>query len=229
MSKKQKHPSSHAITGFLLVIIGGLFLLDSLNILHFGHFVAGWWPLILIIIGISQFKNKQQSGGTILIFMGVLFLSATLDIINWGSIWRFWPVVLIIVGLQILLKAKGHSSLFHKLGKKVNENYFNLSGIFGGGDHQIVSQSLEGGEALAIFGGLDIDCGTANPTDECVFTFTAIFGGIEIRVPKDWQVITTGTPLFGNITNKSGSGDGHATKTVRINGTVLFGSIEIKT
>ncbi|MBC8400510.1 MAG: hypothetical protein H8E14_03380 [Candidatus Marinimicrobia bacterium] len=86
MSKKHKHLSSHSITGFILVVIGGLFLLDSLDIFNFGNFIGEWWPVILIIIGLTKFRNERQPGGAILILIGVVFLSATLDIINWDAI-----------------------------------------------------------------------------------------------------------------------------------------------
>lgn len=45
--------------------------------------------------------------GIILLFLGVVFLLQTLNIIPWGiwgAIWRFWPVLLIIGGLIILLR-----------------------------------------------------------------------------------------------------------------------------
>ncbi|MFH1382378.1 MAG: DUF5668 domain-containing protein [Chloroflexota bacterium] len=46
-------------------------------------------------------------GGIVLLFLGVVFLLQTLHVIPWGlwgTLWRYWPVVLIIVGLSILLR-----------------------------------------------------------------------------------------------------------------------------
>jgi len=45
--------------------------------------------------------------GISLLFLGVVFLLQTLDVIPWGlwgTLWRFWPVLIIIIGLSILLK-----------------------------------------------------------------------------------------------------------------------------
>lgn len=44
--------------------------------------------------------------GLVLILFGALFLAASLDWIDWGfflSIWQLWPLVLILIGIQLLL------------------------------------------------------------------------------------------------------------------------------
>lgn len=46
-------------------------------------------------------------GGIVLLFLGVVFLLQTFNIIPWGlwgMLWRFWPAILIIIGLGILLR-----------------------------------------------------------------------------------------------------------------------------
>ncbi len=229
MSKKHEHLSSHAVTGFILLAIGCLFLLDSLDIFNFGNFIGEWWPVILIIIGLAKFRGDRQPGGGILILVGIVFLSATLNIINWDAIWRFWPVILILVGLQIVLRSRNKELFPRRARQPVSENYFSFNGIFGGGDHQVTSGNLTGGEALVVFGGIDLDLTGSSPADSgCKINMTALFGGIDVTVPSDWQVVTSGTPLFGAITNKSGGSAEPDNKTVHIHGTVLFGGIEIK-
>ncbi|MFC2072168.1 LiaI-LiaF-like domain-containing protein [Chloroflexota bacterium] len=45
--------------------------------------------------------------GIFLIFLGVVFLLQTLNVLPWalwGGLWRFWPVLIIILGLGILLR-----------------------------------------------------------------------------------------------------------------------------
>ena len=45
--------------------------------------------------------------GILLLFLGVVFLLQTLDILPWGlwgTLWRFWPVLIIVIGLGILLR-----------------------------------------------------------------------------------------------------------------------------
>ncbi|MFC1917833.1 LiaI-LiaF-like domain-containing protein [Chloroflexota bacterium] len=45
--------------------------------------------------------------GVFLLFLGIVFLLQTLNVISWdlwGKLWRFWPVLLIAIGLSILLR-----------------------------------------------------------------------------------------------------------------------------
>lgn len=45
--------------------------------------------------------------GIFLVFLGIVFLFQTLDVLPWGlwrTLWRFWPVLIIITGLGILLR-----------------------------------------------------------------------------------------------------------------------------
>ena len=45
--------------------------------------------------------------GIFLLFLGVVFLLQTFNVLPWGlwgTLWRFWPVLLIVIGLSILLR-----------------------------------------------------------------------------------------------------------------------------
>ncbi len=45
--------------------------------------------------------------GIFLLFVGIVFLLQTLNILPWGlwgTLWRFWPVLIIVIGLGILLR-----------------------------------------------------------------------------------------------------------------------------
>ena len=45
--------------------------------------------------------------GIFLLFLGVVLLLQTLNVLPWGlwgTLWRFWPVLIIIIGLGILLR-----------------------------------------------------------------------------------------------------------------------------
>jgi len=228
MKKIQTNPSQ-SIGGYIILAVGAIFLLDSLNIMNFGHFIWNWWPVILIIMGLSKFLGNNHSHGLLLIIIGTVFLSSTLGFIHIGRLWRFWPLILIGIGLQIILKSPNKRKLLSNQTNHLNSEYFNLNGIFNGGDHWINSKNLKGGEAFVLFGGLDIDLTNAEVhADGCNFSFTSICGGIEVKVPKNWSVVTSGTSIFGGVSNKTVSIDAGEKVSVNLNGTVLFGGIEIK-
>ncbi len=173
-------------------------------------------------------RSNSGSGG-VLIIIGAVFLSATLGIVNWGRIWRFWPVLLILAGLQIIYQSRGKSGLFTRANRTSDDNYFSFSAIFAGNSHKITSQELRGGDSLALFGGVDIDLTTARPiADKCTLSLTALFGGIDLVVPDNWELVVSGTPIFGSVENKIRRRESSEDKqTVYINTSVLFGSVEI--
>jgi len=59
---------------------------------------------------VSEKKQQQSHGaliwGIILLFLGIVFLLQALDVLPWAlwvALWRFWPLLIIIIGLNILL------------------------------------------------------------------------------------------------------------------------------
>jgi hypothetical protein len=58
-------------------------------------------------------KTGKIVWGMFLIFLGSVFLLDNLDIINfyWGSVWRFWPVVFILIGMNMLLSRLENKNL----------------------------------------------------------------------------------------------------------------------
>ncbi len=229
MSKGHKPKTSHSIIGLILVAVGGIFLLDSLELMNFGHLFQEWWPIILILVGFSKFRNDSESGGLLLLALGVIFLSATLGIVNFNRIWRFWPLILIGIGLQIIFRSRRKPSFSEKINVSSDDEYFSLNAIFNGSNHRMHSNHFKGGEAFVLFGGLEIDLtkATADPAG-CYFSLTTIFGGIDIRVPENWSVVTSGTSIFGGISNKTAPGKNDKVISVNLNGVVLFGGIEVK-
>ncbi len=51
------------IGGVILLVIGGVFLLDNLGLIpdiHIGRIVAVWWPVVLIVIGIRMLMRPER-------------------------------------------------------------------------------------------------------------------------------------------------------------------------
>ena len=212
-----------------VIIIGAIFLLQSLNIMHLGHFVGNWWPIILIVGGFLKLQNDDRRNGAILFIVGLVLLSATLDFINWGSIFKLWPLAILYVGVSMLLKAKGKPGLSFSTVSSIDNDFVNATAIFGGVEKSIHSDNFKGANIMALFGGVEIDLTEAKAVESgCVLNVTALFGGAELRVPKNWNVIVTGAPIFGGVEDKSKGGTEDAIN-VTLNCTVAFGGLEIRT
>jgi lia operon protein LiaF len=53
---------SGIIWGLIFIALGTIMLLDRFNYLDFnlGHFLATWWPMILIIIGLGMIFDRAS-------------------------------------------------------------------------------------------------------------------------------------------------------------------------
>ncbi|MEX8548274.1 MAG: PspC domain-containing protein [Mucilaginibacter sp.] len=56
---------------------------------------------------VNNNKNVAQIGGIVLILLGLFFLLDQLDIIPyWFNFEQFWPVILVVIGLVLIFRAK---------------------------------------------------------------------------------------------------------------------------
>jgi len=215
--------------GITLIIIGFFFILDTFNIMEFGGIISDWWPAIFLIIGLIKLQGQDKGAGLIFVLIGALLLLTIHDIVEWNSIWRLWPLILIFIGLSMIFKGRRNKwKLTNE--KTTGDDYIHSNAVFGGAEHAITSQNFRGGETMALFGGVELDMRQAQiSADGCKIHATALFGGVEIIVPDDWNVIITGTPIFGGIDSKSRrKSDAKNGKDIYIHCTVAFGGVEIK-
>jgi hypothetical protein len=57
----------------------------------------------------GNFHHKKHGngifGGILLVFLGMIFLLTNLGLVPssvWGELWKFWPVLIILLGLRLL-------------------------------------------------------------------------------------------------------------------------------
>jgi len=221
--------SEQSWVAIAIIVVGAIFLLQSLNIMHLGHFVGEWWPLILIVVGFLKLQGSDRRNGAILFIGGLVFLLATINIINWGSLFRLWPLIILYVGFSMLMRSRGKPGLSFSSVGSTDDAYIQASAIFGGVEKIAHSDNFKGANIMAVFGGVDLDLRTVKAVEAgCVINITVLFGGAELMVPEDWNVIITGSPIFGGLEDKT-RGSEKSTTNVTVNCTVAFGGLEIKT
>ncbi len=194
----------HAALAIGLIAIGVLLLVANLGLfsLSIGTLFGSFWPLILIALGIWKlFADRGVSivAPVVLVGLGAVFLASTLDIIGWGA---SWPLIIIVVGVAVLLQGVQ----FRKASSvPKGPDTINIVTIFSGEESRIASQSFRGGQVTAIFGGGELDLREAQLAPGATLNITALFGGVEMKVPESWRVDVHGAALFGGIENKQKS------------------------
>lgn len=219
----KKSVTGKLILGSFLILLGTSFLLNQLPFINFNIFSL--WPVILVVFGISQIFQDKLKSAIILIAVGVVFLLSNLKHIN---IWAYaFPISVLVIGISMLFK-EDKSTTFRSTGAvKDTSNFVKETAIFWGIDKRIESNSFQGGDITAIFGGAKIDLTKAKVAkDGGRLDVVAIFGAGEILVPKGMKVKVDGVGIFGGVENKTSSG---ATGSVLvIDGTAIFGGISVK-
>jgi predicted membrane protein len=225
------HNRDRYFIGIVILVIGLLFLLNNIGILDIG-FGSIWLPLLLIVIGLWQVvgrAHRRTFGPILLISLGLLWLLNNLGILEWSVL---WPFLLILIGVWFLFKKTIHLPF---RGKNTSQDEINLFALFGGSETKVESQKFRGGNATAVFGGIDVDLREAGLAEgdspQAEIDVTAIFGGAEIRVPENWSVIIRGTPILGGIEDaRKGSSPKSSENppTLLVRAFVMFGGIEVR-
>lgn len=218
--------------GILLIGLGIIIGLNSLNITDIDLFFSGWWTLFIIVpCFIDLFNEKNKTGNLIGLTIGILLLLASRDIINFSLVWNLlFPITLVFIGLSIIFK----NTAIDKVNSKIKELNASKKGqdkeycaCFSNQKLDFDDEKFEGCDLSAVFGGVECNLTTAEIKKDIVINASAIFGGIKIFIPKDVNVKVNSNSVFGGVENKiKNSKDNKA--TIYINSTCLFGGVEIK-
>jgi hypothetical protein len=108
---------------------------------------------------------------------------------------------------------------------KIDEVY-----VFSGTRKRIQSSAFSGGRVVAVFGGADLDLRDikvgAGKTVE--LELVAVLGGINLQVPENWSVSSSGmTAVLGGFNNGAHNDSEKAVK-VHVRGASVLGGIEIR-
>lgn len=177
-------------------------------------------------------ERREQAGvsvaGIILVLLGVLFLLQTTGVIQWG-VWvhfiRLWPILLIVIGLKVWLG--GRYPLLSSIAVAATlvglvvagivleandtsagevSGTLSIETIFGSADRTIRGESFDGGDVVAIFGSVELDLREAVHSGESLsLELNAVFGSVELHVPREWDVRIDGTPILGSVDDERSS------------------------
>ena len=219
---------SRHIWGFILILLGIGFFLDQLDLLRFSDVISSWWPLIIIASGVYTLINNKGSyiGGLIILTVGILLQVNNLDFLPYGFWGTLWPLILVILGIGILTSRhkKFKKRILDK--EKTSENF----NIFSESKRVVETEYYNGGEISTFFGSSEIDLSNSTmSTEGAVLDVTVAFGSVDIRIPPNWKIQSSGFPLFGGFSDKTTKifRDNEINPVLKIRYFVMFGSVEI--
>jgi predicted membrane protein len=243
--------SGKALGGLVIVIIGLAFLLNNLG-LDIPNWIFSFWSLLIVLgIFIGVRRNFKGIGWLILVLIGSY---NTIDRMGFDFDLSKYAlgVGLVILGGFLIIRSNGGTGI--KMKKKMRDRFkdqqattadgiefkaadkgafdndiIDVVAVFGGNTQTVYSKNFKGGDISAVFGGADIIMTQADFTETASLDVTAIFGGIKLIVPHHWAIKSNVTAIFGSVEDKrSHLTPGEIQKTLILEGTAMFGGIEIK-
>ena len=220
------------VLGVALILAGVAFTLDNLGLMN-AHLVLRLWPVVLILWGLAKLWQegiRYGGGGLFLVAIGTFFLLVMLGHGNLAE--ALAPMGLVAFGIWMVTRAL-QKKRSPTQGPVNPEHFVQGTAIFCGAKRRVVSQSFEGGEFTAIFGGFEADLrGAMAAGNQVRMDVFALFGGGQLKIPESWVVVNHATALFGGIDDKtqddfSKAADPSAPRLV-LTGVVLFGGLEIR-
>jgi predicted membrane protein len=226
-SKPTVRPTPQLVLGILIIVLGVLFTLDNLGILHAADYLR-LWPALLIIFGLTKLSQPGEAPsrfiGLIFATLGILLLLDNLNLVRF-RIWDLWPLILVLLGIAMIWQ------VIRWGGGVAAERTSSISAlaIMGGVQRNCASQDFRGGELTAIMGGCEIDLREATmQADEAVLHTFAFWGGIEIKVPENWTVTVEAFPFLGGFDERTHPPKEGPRKNLRVRGLAIMGGVEIR-
>ncbi|HTH54466.1 MAG TPA: DUF5668 domain-containing protein [Cyclobacteriaceae bacterium] len=221
--------SGRVFAGLIMVAVGAALLARQM-----GALIPEWlftWEALIIAIGlfVGARRNFQPGPWMILILIGSVFI---IDDFYPDLSFRhyIWPMVIIFIGLFMILKPRRHKREWKfESTSTESENTMEINTVFSGTKKKIVSKDFKGGEVNTVFGGNDIDFSQADVNGTAKLEVNLVFGGTKLIVPAHWKIQSEIECVLGSVEDKRKDAPEVAeNKTLILKGSVVFGSIEIK-
>jgi predicted membrane protein len=223
------------VLGVAVMVVGLVLALDSLGLLDADR-VLRFWPLVLVAIGLTKLLSGYPGPAVFWIGAGA---GLQLHVLGYLPSATVWAVLLFLLGARITWRALRGPDAYAYIPWRTfrgpvargvpSSDSLDMVAVFGSAKNASTSADFRGGSAVAMLGGCEIDLRQATIAEghEAVIDAFAFWGGIEIRVPEDWEVVNRGSAFLGAFENKARARPG-AGKRLVVTGTVVMGGVEVK-
>ena len=223
---------SKILWGIALIVVGGIFVLNTFGITDIELFFDGWWTLFIIIpclVGIVC--EREKTGNIIGLAIGVFLLLCCQNVLGFDMLWKLAvPAIIVIIGLKIIFGAifGDKATEIIEASRQNGDNIKVGCATFSGQDLNFDGEQFTGAELSAVFGGVKCDLRNAVIEKDCAVTATSVFGGIDIFVPDYVNVKINSNSIFGGVSDKNHRPTVQGAVTIYINATCMFGGVGIK-
>ncbi|MFC6974173.1 LiaF domain-containing protein [Halomicroarcula sp. GCM10025709] len=217
--------TAQTLLGAIIVLVGLGLLARSTGLFDVGSLFR-FVPSLFILLGVyalvsSGFRNLV--GPLLVVLVATAWQLVALDVLAARDVLQFWPVLVILLGVSLVLSQRRARA------RSQDSDAVSAFAFFGGADRRVTSAEFRNADLTAVFGGVELDLRDAAIADPPAHvSTTSIFGGTELRVPREWNVRIDVLPLFGaSEDSRPRSEAEHETVDLVVTGFVAFGGLEI--
>lgn len=210
--------------GLVAVVIGGLLLLNSLNIINVTGVLADFWPLLIILGAVLIIINDARSWPVagFLAAIGGLFQLRELSIVDVEPWTVIWPLIIIFVGVSLLFSRS-------YTGKRVSKSERDdVTAILAGADIINHSKHFKQSATTAIMGGARIDLREAEFDKDALVEVFSFWGGIEIIVPENVIIRNQINNIMAGTEVKVHQKTDKNTPVLTIAGTLIMAGVSVR-
>jgi predicted membrane protein len=142
-----------------------------------------------------------------------------------------WKPVLILGAVLLVLAVVANSSNTIAQNESdaegAGEGDFKELAVMGGVQRKNVSSDFRGGEATAVMGGIELDLRDASmERAEAVLDISTVMGGVKIRVPETWTVVSRVNTVMGGFKDETRKPRNEEHRLI-VKGTLLMGGLKV--
>jgi predicted membrane protein len=214
------------IMGLLIIVVGVLFTLDNMGVADASRYLR-YWPAGLILVGLVKLWQSGNSGGAfggaMFVLVGGVLLLSTTGMLDF-ELSDMWPLIFVFIGASMVWRGVQGRHPTPSDSAATVSGVAILAGVKQGNN----ARAFKGGDLTAVMGSCEIDLRQASIEGEAVIDVFAMWGGIEIRVPETWAVVSRVVPLLGGVEDKTHPPQATTSQRLVLRGFAIMGGIEVK-
>ncbi|MDZ7849780.1 MAG: LiaF-related protein [Halodesulfurarchaeum sp.] len=217
--------STQELLGAGVLLVGVVLLFDTTGVAETGALLT-YVPSLFVLLGLyalvtSGFRNLF--GPLLVIVLAGAWQIAALDLFPEADLVSFWPALIILFGVSLLL-----GRMRTKV-ENIEEQNINGIAIFGERNERVTSSQFASADLTALFGGYELDLRDAKVAgQQAQISAIAMFGGVDIIVPREWNVRLDVLPIFGGAEDeRPRREEEHEGIDLVVTGFAAFGGISV--